>query len=98
MGIRRSKVTGAQFALSITSAAAVSLTVPDAANVAEMYVRTAPVVFTRDGTTPTATKGIQANAGDIIMLNSKDECTRFQAIAVSTTATLDAEYWTDLAG
>lgn len=99
MGVRsRSKVTGAQFGLSVTSATVVTLTVPAGAMVAEIYVRTAPVVFTRDGTDPTATAGIQANAGDIIVLNSRDEVEKFKAIAVSTTLTLDVEYFTDVSG
>ena len=99
MGVRsRSKVTGAQFALSVTSGTVVTLTIPAAAMVAEIYVRTAPVVFTRDGTAPTATQGIQANVGDIILLNSRDELDRFKVIAVSTTAALDVEYFSDLSG
>ena len=100
MGVRsRSPLkTGAQFGLSVTSATVVTLTVPDAAMVAELYVRTAPVVFTRDGTAPTATLGIQADAGDIIMLNSRAELDNFKVIAVSTTATMDVEYFTDISG
>jgi hypothetical protein len=99
MGVRsRSKVTPAQFGLSVTSATVVTLTVPNAAMVAEIYVRTAPVVFTRDGTAPTATQGIQANVGDIIILNSRDELDSFKVIAVSTTATMDVEYFTDVSG
>lgn len=102
MGVRtRTSVSGAQFDLSITAGAAVSLTVPagEAAYVAEIYVRTNAVVFTRDGTTPTATKGIQANVGDIIVLNSRDEVRRFQTIATSDgTAKLDVEYFTDVSG
>lgn len=99
MGVRsRSRVTGAQFALSVTSATVVTLTVPKAAMVAELYVRTASVVFTRDGTDPTATKGIQADAGDIILLNSRDELDKFKVIAVSTTASLDCEYFSDVSG
>ena len=99
MGVRsRSKVTGAQFALAI-STSAVSLTVPVAAMVAEIYVRTASVVFTRDGTTPTSTLGIQADPGDIILLNSRDELDKFQAIRqASTNAALDVEYFTDISG
>lgn len=97
MGVRsRSKCEGAQYGLSITSATAVTLTVPRAAMCAEGYVRTASVVFTRDGTTPTATKGVQADAGDTIMLNSRDELDKFKGIAVSATATVDFEYFTDL--
>jgi len=98
MGVKRSTVAGAQFALSVTSGTVVTLTKPDAANVAQIYVRTAPVVFTRDGTDPTATQGIQANVGDIICLNSTDEVSKFKTIAVSTTAALDCEFFTNLAG
>ena len=99
MGVRsRSTAGGAQFGLSVTSATVITLTVPRAANVAEIYVRTAPVVFTRDGTDPTATAGIQADAGDIIVLNSRDELDKFEVIAVATTATLDVEYFTDISG
>ena len=100
MGVRsRSPLkTGAQFGLSVTSATVVTLTVPDGAMVAEVYVRTASVVFTRDGTAPTATKGIQANAEDIIVLNSRAELDNFKVIAVSVTATMDVEYFTDVSG
>jgi hypothetical protein len=102
MGVRsRSRVDGAEFGLSIAGAA-VSLTPPAIATgamVAEIFVRTAAVVFTRDGTPPTATRGIQADVHDLIVLNSRDELERFQAIRVgSTTATLDVEYFTDLSG
>ena|SRR3990167_6529455 len=100
MGVRsRSPLkTGAQFGLSVTSATVVTLTVPAGAMCAEIYVRTAPVVFTRDGTDPTATKGTQADPADIILLNSRAELDNFKAIAVSTTATLDVEYFTDISG
>ena len=99
MGVRsRSTAKGAQFGLSVTSATVVTLTVPADAMVAEIYVRTASVVFTRDSTAPTATKGVQANAGDLIVLNSRDELDNFKVIAVSSSATLDVEYFTDVSG
>ena len=67
--------------------------------VAEIYVRGASVVFTRDGTDPTATQGIQADIGDIIVLNSREELETFEVIRQGATdATLDAEYFTDLSG
>jgi len=101
VGVRsRSSVSGAQFGLSIAGSV-VSLTPPargTGANVAEIYVRTAPIVFTRDGTDPTATKGIQAEIGDIILLNSRDEVDKFKAIRVSASATLDIDYFTDISG
>ncbi len=99
MGIRsRSSAGGAQFGLSVTSAAVVTLTVPNAAMVAQIVVRGASVAYTTDGTAPTATKGMPANVEDIILLNSRDELDKFKVIAVSPTATLDVEYFTDLSG
>ena len=99
MGVRtRSSAGGAQFGLSIdNTAAGIALTVPRTAMCAEIYVRTAAIVFTRDGTAPTATLGIQANAGDIIMLNSREELENFRAIRQGgTNATLDVEYFNEL--
>ena len=98
MGVNtRSTAGGAQFGLAVSSSA-VTLTVPSPAYVAEIYVRSNPVVFTRDGTTPTSTKGIQANAGEIILLKSKDELTRVQFIRQGSDATTDVEYFTDISG
>ena len=66
---------------------------------AEIYVRGASVVFTRDGTDPTATLGIQADIGDIIVLNSREELETFEVIRQGATdATLDVEFFTDLSG
>lgn len=87
-----------QFGLSVTSSTVVELTLPAAAKAAQIYVRTASVVFTRDSTPPTATKGIQADPGDIILLNSRSELENFQCIAVAASATVDVEYLTDVSG
>jgi len=100
MGVRsRSPLTtGNQYGLSISSSA-VSLTVPAAAMCAEIYVRTASIVFSRSGTDPTATQGFQADPGDIILLNSRSELDRFEAIRQgSADATVDVEYCTDVSG
>lgn len=102
MGVRsRSSVAGAQFALVIDSTVR-TLTPPNikaGANVAEIFVRTASLVFTRDGTDPTATKGIQANVGDIILLNSRHEVENWKGIeATSTDSAVDVEYFTDISG
>ena len=100
MGVRsRSPLpTGNQYGLAIGTSA-VSLTVPAAAMCAEIYVRTASIVFTRTGTTPTATLGFQADPTEIILLNSRAELDRFQAIRQGgVSATVDAEYFTDLSG
>ena len=99
MGVNsREVVLPPQYGLSFTSATPVSLTVPDGAKTAEITVRTASIVFTRSGTIPTATKGIQANPGDIILLNSRSELVYFRGIAVATTATGDVEYFSDVSG
>ena len=84
---------GAQNGLAVTSSPAVRLNVPQGATHAEIYVRTAPVVFSRDGTVPTATKGIQAEATDLIVLVSSDELAKFGVIAVSASATVDVEFF-----
>ncbi len=98
MGVRsRQSVKGAQYGLSI-GASAVPLTVPTLANCAEIYVRTAAVVFTKSGTDPTATLGMQAEVGDIIPLNSRDELDKFRAIRAAASATIDVEYFSDLSG
>lgn|SRR3990167_6968521 len=98
MGVRsRSSAGGAQFGLAVSSSV-VTLTVPDAAFVAEITVRTAGVVFTRDGTDPTATKGTPAYVDDIILLNSREELEGFKVIRQGADATLDVEYFTDLSG
>lgn len=100
MGVRSRSplITGNQYGLPI-GATVVSLTVPAAAMVAEIYVRTASIVFARGTTDPTATQGFQADPGDIILLNSRDELTRFEAIRQSgVSATIDVEYFTDVSG
>lgn len=101
MGVRsRSSVPTAsnQYGLSI-STTAVSLTVPGVANVAEIYVRTASIVFKKDTGTPTATEGFQANVDDIIPLNSRAEVVGFRAIRqAGTDATVDVMYFTDVSG
>ncbi len=94
--IRRVPISGGQMGLSV-STSLVPLTVPDAATYAEIYVRTASITFVRsDGVTPSATAGFQADATDIIMLRSRDECLGFRAIRVSSDATIDVEYFTDV--
>ena len=69
--------------------------IPLEADYAEGYVRTATVVFTCDGQTdPTATKGMPAEAGDVIILRCRDEILNFQAIREGgTAATIDFEFY-----
>ena len=73
---------------------------PDEAHAAEIYVRTASVVFVRSpGGPPTSTRGFQADPGDIIMLYSRSEIQHFRAIRQGgTDATLDAEYFDKVVG
>lgn len=100
MGVRsRSPLTtGNQYGLSV-GALIVTLTVPNAAMCAEIFVRTASIVFTRTTTDPTATQGFQADVNDIIMLNSRAELDRFEAIRQGAiSATIDVEYFTDISG
>ena len=99
MGVRsRSPLpTGTQYGLAV-STSVVTLTVPNAAMCAEIYVRSNSVVFTRSNTSPTSTLGLQANAGDIILLNSRAELELFKIIRASADATLDVEYFTDISG
>ena len=59
------------------------------------YVRTGAVVETRDSTTPTSTKGNEWAVGDIIILRSRDEITKFQAIEQDTgsSETIDWQFF-----
>ena len=66
--------------------------IPGGARYAEGFVRTASIVETRVGTTPTATKGTEWDAGDIILLRSRREITNFQA--VEKTSTVSSIDWT----
>ena len=80
-----------QYALAVSSTA-VGLTVQPDAYGAEIYVRTASVVFLKSGQAPTATQGFQADVDDVILLESRDELTKFRVIRASIDATLDVHY------
>jgi len=101
MGVRsRSSVGGRQNGLTIDdTSGGIALTVPGAAAVAEIYVETAPIRFTRDGTAPTSSLGFVAYPGDIIVLNSRDECDKWLGFEdTSTDASVDVEYFSDVSG
>ena len=66
--------------------------IPGSARYAEGFVRTASVVETRDGTTPTSSLGT-GDAGDIILLRSRYEITNFSAIKASSNATIDWQFY-----
>jgi len=107
MGVRsRSSAGGAQLNLDVSSSA-VTLTVPNTAMCAWVYVRetndagvaTGAISYTTDKTTPTANIGTVANPGDLILLNSREELEDFSCIrATSTDAEIGVEYFTDLSG
>jgi hypothetical protein len=84
---------GSEYALAVTSSPSVALTPPLGATEADITVRDATVVFTLSGVPPTSTKGTPAYEDDVITLGSRDELEKFLAIAVSTSATLDVEYF-----
>lgn len=85
---------------SITvSATAIPLTftniVPTTGRPAErllVTLETDNVRYTYDGTTPTATVGHLLNVGDVLTLNGHGNIRRFQAIRVTTDATLKVTY------
>jgi hypothetical protein len=102
MGVTsRAPILGSrQSGLTIDSTSGgIALTVPASGNVAEIYVETAPIRFTRDGTAPTTTLGFVANVGDIVVLNSRKECTGWLGIEdTATDASVEVEYFTDVSG
>ena len=78
--------------VSDTAAGIGAANIPDGARYAEGHVRLASLSETREGTTPTATKGTEWDVEDMIILRSRDEITKFQAIEKTTTnASID---WT----
>tara|TARA_Y100000310_G_scaffold314426_1_gene363761 strand:+ start:1824 stop:2132 length:309 start_codon:yes stop_codon:yes gene_type:complete len=93
-------IGGSQHALTVDSTAGgITLTVPGSANTAEIFVETAPIRFTRDGTAPTTTVGFVAYPGDIITLNSRKELINMKMIEDTTTdASVEVEYFTDVSG
>lgn len=88
---------GMQNGLSI-GASAVYLTLPSRGQVnrASVQVFTAPIRFTLDGTTPTATVGHRADVYDQIELEGYHEVAGFRAIREgATSATVEVTYYED---
>lgn len=73
----------------------VGLTPPAAARAAVISVVTAPLRFWTDGSAPTAAQGLQANPGDLIVLQTRDEVTGWKAIRESSTtsAVINVQYF-----
>ena len=85
---------GFQQIASVTSGAAVTLTVPTGANNACFQVDTAPLRWRDDGTAPTASIGMQvANSASGCTFFYTGTLTAIQFIAVSTTGTLNITYY-----
>ena len=96
-----SPIVGALYTQSVddTAAGILAASIPTSATWAEGYVRTASVVITKDGTTPTATLGLQADPGDVIFLRSRDEIVGYTALRqAATTATVDWEFYSGRLG
>ena len=75
-----------------TAAGIGAANIPASARYAEGHVRLASLSETREGTTPTATKGTEWDVEDMIILRSRDEITKFQAVEkTSTDSSID---WT----
>ena len=78
--------------VSDTAAGIGAANIPASARYAEGHVRLASLSETREGTTPTATKGTEWDVEDMIILRSRDEITKFQAVEkTSTDSSID---WT----
>lgn len=79
--------------LSVTSASAVSLTVPTAARIAEICNETANARYRDDGTAPTTSTGMLIAAGAGVCFQYSGSLTAIQFIAVNTPTTLDVSYY-----
>ena len=80
-------VSGAQYALAITSVQ--TLTVPNAARIAEICVDTAVARYTTSGTTPSASVGIPVASGTCFQIAGRDALLAFQIIGAGATATIE---------
>jgi hypothetical protein len=79
--------------LAVTSASAVSLTVPTAARIAEICNETANARYRDDGTAPTTSAGTLIGAGASVCFQYSGSLTAIQFIAVNTSTTLDVSYY-----
>ena len=86
---------GSQYGLSI-GVEPVSLTVPADAIRAELYVRGDAIVYKRDGSDPTRSEGLVAEAGATLVLHGKNEMGNFRAIPQTGSPRLDIEYFSGL--
>ena len=85
--IAHESITVAGTAIGLTAATIVS------SNLAVLTLEDAPISYTVNGTTPTATVGHLAQPGDVIKLESEDELRKFRAIRTGgVSGTLKATY------
>ena len=88
-----------QQAVTDTAAGIGSGNIPSNARYAEGVVWTASVVETRDGTTPTSTKGNPWDAGDLVILRSRYEIVNFSAVEkTSTDSRIDWQFYNKAPG
>ena len=100
MGVRSRSPAGDLYTQTVNTTAGgiPAANIPRAAMVAEGACKgPGTVLFTRDGTAPTATIGFPAYTDDIIKLNSHAEIDGYSGYA-GTTSTIDWEFFTDLSG
>ena len=82
---------GYQQLAAVTSATALSLTVPNASRIAQICVGATAVRYRDDGTAPTSSLGMTAAAAGCFQYSAA--LTAIQFISVSTTTTLDVSYY-----
>lgn len=79
--------------LSVTSASAVNLTVPNASRIAEICLEANQVRYRDDGTAPTTSAGMPVTASQTPCFQYSGNLVTIQFIAVITASTLDISYY-----
>lgn len=93
--IYRAEKTIAGTATDLTTENAEALALHRGVNRVELNIVDQPVRYTLDGTTPTATKGLQATAGSVISLRGQQQILAFKVIRESSSAEAEAEFFAD---
>lgn len=80
---------------TLTVDALKSLTIPSnqEVNYCKIYVGTADISYWVDGSTPTASQGLVAAAGNTIEIFGTQNIRNFKCIPVSSTATIQIQYY-----
>lgn len=79
--------------LSVTSASAVNLTVPNASRIAEICLEANQMRYRDDGTAPTTSAGMPVTASQTPCFQYSGNLVAIQFIAVITASTLDVSYY-----